>query len=131
MVFRGFLVLPTRKIVPNLTCCDTPLEVSFLVCLFGSSPATLTSIDVKFIFDSARLALFSSAILQIADVALRVLFLLFLPCFQVLFRLVLTLEKSEMSAIIVFTTKATQRSPQRESLMRSKVNNPFPSLVAK
>ena len=40
------------------------------------------SIDVKFIFDSARLGLFSSAnILQIADVALRVVFLLFLPCF--------------------------------------------------
>ena len=38
----------------------------------------LTSIDVKFIFDSQRLALFSSAnILQIADVALRVIFLLF------------------------------------------------------
>ena len=33
----------------------------------------LTSIDVKFIFDSVRLGLFSSAnILQIADVALRV-----------------------------------------------------------
>ena len=33
----------------------------------------LTSIDVKFTFDSARLGLFSSAnILQIADVALRV-----------------------------------------------------------
>jgi len=42
----------------------------------------LPSIDVKFILDSARLALFSSAnILQIADVALRVVFLLFLPCF--------------------------------------------------
>ena len=40
------------------------------------------SIDVKFILDSARLGLFSSAnILQIADVALRVVFLLFLPCF--------------------------------------------------
>ena len=38
----------------------------------------LTSIDVKFIFDSARLGLCSSAnILQIADVALRVVFLLF------------------------------------------------------
>ena len=38
----------------------------------------LTSIDVKFIFDSARLGLLSSAnILQIADVALRVV----LPCF--------------------------------------------------
>ena len=29
-----FLFLPTRKIVPNLSCCDTPLDVSFLVCLF-------------------------------------------------------------------------------------------------
>ena len=42
----------------------------------------LTSIDVNFTFDSARLGLFSSAnILQIADVAPRVVFLLFLPCF--------------------------------------------------
>ena len=43
----------------------------------------LTCIDVKFIFDSVRLGLPSSAncILQIADVALRVVFLLFLPCF--------------------------------------------------
>ena len=39
-----------------------------------------TYIDVKFIFDSVRLGLSSSAnILQIADVALRVVFLLFLP----------------------------------------------------
>ena len=42
----------------------------------------LTCIDVKFIFDSVRLALSSSAnILQIADVALRVAFCLFLLCF--------------------------------------------------
>ena len=42
----------------------------------------LTSIDFKFIFDSARLGLFSSTnFLQIADIALRVDFLLFLPCF--------------------------------------------------
>ena len=41
-----------------------------------------TSIDVKFIFDMARLGLLSSAnIIQIADVALRVVFLLFLLCF--------------------------------------------------
>ena len=64
----------------------------------------LTYIDVKFIFDSVRLGLSSSAnILQIADVALRVVFLLFLPCFYLLFCLVpavvLTLETSEMSAI--------------------------------
>ena len=40
----------------------------------------LTSIDVKFIFDSVHLGLFSSAnILQLADVAIRVVFLLFLP----------------------------------------------------
>ena len=42
----------------------------------------LTSIDIKFIFDSACLGLFSSPnILQIADIAHRVVFLLFLPCF--------------------------------------------------
>ena len=40
------------------------------------------SIDGKFIFDRARLGLSRSAnILQIADVALRVVFFLFLPCF--------------------------------------------------
>ena len=39
----------------------------------------LTPIDVKLIFDSVRLGLSSSAnILEIADVALRVVFLLFL-----------------------------------------------------
>ena len=42
----------------------------------------LTYIDVKFIFDSICLGLFSSAsILQIADVALRDVLLLFLSCF--------------------------------------------------
>ena len=41
-----------------------------------------TSINVKFIFDSVRLGLSSSAnILQIADVALPVVFLLFSLCF--------------------------------------------------
>ena len=41
-----------------------------------------TSIDVKFIFDSVRLGLsISRNILQIADVAVRVVFFLFLPCF--------------------------------------------------
>ena len=80
----------------------------------------LTCIDVKFIFDSVRLGLSSSAnILQIADVALRVVFLLFLPCFKLLFHLVpdvvLTLETSEMYAIFFFfffTTKTTQPRPQ-------------------
>ena len=42
----------------------------------------LASIDVKFIFNSVHLGLFSSSnIIQIADVALRVVFLLFLPHF--------------------------------------------------
>ena len=42
----------------------------------------LTCIDVKFIFDSVRLGLSSAAdILQKADAALRVVFLLFLLCF--------------------------------------------------
>ena len=42
----------------------------------------LTSIDVEFTFDSARLGLFSSSnILQIAIVAFRVVFLVFLTCF--------------------------------------------------
>ena len=42
----------------------------------------LTSIDGKFILDSARLGLLGSAnILQIAEAALRVVLLLLLPCF--------------------------------------------------
>ena len=62
--------------------------------------------------NNARLGLFSSAnVLQIADDALRVVFLLFLPCFKLLFSLVLTLETSEMSAFF-FTTKTTQPRPQ-------------------
>ena len=41
-----------------------------------------TCIDVKFTFDSVRLGLSSPAnILQIVDVTLRVVLLLFLPCF--------------------------------------------------
>ena len=73
----------------------------------------LTSIDVKFIFYSARLGLFNSAnILQKAVVTLRVVFLLLFPSFYLLFRLALTLDKSEMSAIFVFTTKTTQPRPQ-------------------
>ena len=73
----------------------------------------LTSIDVKFIFYSARLGLFNSAnILQKAVVTLRVVFLLLFPSFYLLFRLALTLDTSEMSAIFVFITKTTQPRPQ-------------------
>ena len=77
----------------------------------------LTSIGVKFIFNSVCFSLSSSAnILQIANVALRVVFLLVLLCFKLLFRLVpavvLTLEVSEVSAIFYFTTKTIQPCPQ-------------------
>ena len=42
----------------------------------------LTCIDIKFVFHSVRLGLSSSAnILQIGDVALQVVFSLFLLCF--------------------------------------------------
>ena len=76
----------------------------------------LTCIDVKFIFGSVRLGLSSSEhILQIADVALRVVFLLFLPCFQQSFRLVsavvLTLETSEVSAIFASQRKQLNLVP--------------------
>ena len=47
-----------------------------------------------------------------SDVALSVAFLLFLPCFKLLFRIVLILETSEISAIFVFTTKTAQPCPQ-------------------
>ena len=79
----------------------------------------LTCIDVKFIFDSVRLGFYqlhkySPNSRYVA--LLGVFFLLFLPCFYLLFRLVpgvvLTLETSEMSAIFVFTTKTTQPRPQ-------------------
>ena len=76
----------------------------------------LTSNNIKFIFDSEHLGLFSSTnILQIADAALWVVFLL-LPCFQLLFRPVLTLETSEMSTIFVFTTNPTQFRSQAFSV---------------
>ena len=51
-------------------------------------------------------------ILQITDVTLQFVFLLFLPCFQLLFHLVLTFETSEMSAIFVFITKTILPHPQ-------------------
>ena len=81
-------------------------------------------IDVKFIFDSVPLGLSSSAnILQIGDITLRVVFLLFLPCFLLLFCLlpavVFTLERSKVSAMFIFTTKTTQ--PRSHSALTFKV----------
>ena len=55
------------------TPCTLPLDSPLPGLIFGicGSENMLTSIDVKFIFDIARLGLFSSAnILQIAHVAL-------------------------------------------------------------
>ena len=76
----------------------------------------LTCINVKFIFDSVCLGLSSSAnILQKADAALRVVFLLFSQCFLLSFRLgpaaVLTLETSEMSAIFFHNQNKSNSSP--------------------
>ena len=76
----------------------------------------LTSIDVKFISDSACLSatlgdngLFRSAnILQIADVVRRVVFLLFLLCFQPTAGLFLPRETGEIFRHFVVTTKTTQ-----------------------
>ena len=81
----------------------------------------LTCIDVKFIFDSVRLGLSSSAnILLIADVALRVVFLLFVLCFSQLFRLVLavvlTLETTEVSALLVSQRKQVNLLPRSSRL---------------
>ena len=79
------------KIIPSLKTC---LKHAYL---HGS-------IDVKFIFDGARFGLSSSAnILQIPDFALRVVLLQLLRCFSLFFRLVLTLETSEMSATFLFS----------------------------
>ena len=74
----------------------------------------LTSIDVKFIFDSARLGLFSSAnILQIADVALRVVFLLSVAMFfAIFFAKFLLLKRVKCPPFFKFTTKTTQPRSQ-------------------
>ena len=78
----------------------------------------LTSIDFTFIFDSARLRLFSfTNILWVADVTLQVIFLLFLPCFLPLFRLVLTLETSEMSPLFFSQPKQLNLVPRSSWLM--------------
>ena len=73
----------------------------------------LTCIDVKFIFDSVRVRLSSST--NILQISRRVVFLLFLPCFWLLFRLVsavvLTLEMSQMSAFFFDNQNNSTLSP--------------------
>ena len=66
----------------------------------------LTSIDVQFIFDRVRLGLSSSTnILQIADAALRVVFLLFSPSSY-------SWNMWNVRHFFKFTTKTTQPRPQ-------------------
>ena len=77
----------------------------------------LTCIGVKFIFDSVRSGLSSSAnILQIQVSPSLVVLLLFLPCFKLLFLVVppvvLTLETSEMSAIFFSQPKQLNLVPR-------------------
>ena len=70
---NSIIVYYSFKISPGL---KTKLQHAYL------HQEPIISIGVKFTFNSARLGFFSSAnILQIGDVALRVVFLLFLPCF--------------------------------------------------
>ena len=74
----------TRGLVIKAKSVSSKLRSKFRKVAFTKHKNAIDSlpIDVKFIYDSARLGLFSPAnILQIADVALRVVFLLFLPCF--------------------------------------------------
>ena len=100
------------------------------------TPNKLTCIDVKFIFDSLRLGLSSSAnILQIAVVALRVVFLLFLLWFLPLLRLVpavvFTLETSEVSAIFIFTAKTTQPRSNGALTCKNCISDVISSLKSK
>ena len=77
----------------------------------------LTYIDVKFIFDSARLGLFSSAnILQIADVALRVVFLL--PChvFSYYFAYFLLLKRLKCPPFLFSQPKQLNLTPRSSRL---------------
>ena len=78
----------------------------------------LTCINVKFICDSVCLGLSSSAnILQIADVALQVVFLLFFGMLLTIISptvvpaVVLTLETSETSAIFFHNQNNSTSSP--------------------
>ena len=79
----------------------------------------LTSIDVKFIFDSARLLAslgdkgsFSSAnILQIVDVVRRVVFLLFMLCFSQKFAYFLLVKGVKSSAILYHYQNNSMSSP--------------------
>ena len=88
------------------------------------------TINVKFIFDTACLSaswgdkrLFRCAnIIQITDVIRRVVFLLFLLCFQQIVRLFLTLERSEVFGPFEVTTKLTQPRHPGLALLRATID---------
>ena len=108
------------NILQNLHNSSDDAKVEFndnTVLLFTQNNSQFKNklIDVKFIFDSARLSeslgdkgLISSAnILQIADVFHQVVFSLFLLCFQAIVRLFLPRETSEMFRHFVLTVNKT------------------------
>ena len=96
------------------------MEIKEGVIRLGRRPRRITPSEIATILHMIRKPNSMIALLFIqsssSDVALRVIFLLFLLCFYPLFRpvpaVVLTLETSEVSAILVFTTKTTQSRPQ-------------------
>ena len=96
------------------------MEIKEGVIRRGRRPRRITPSEIATILHMIRKPNSMIALLFIqnisSDVALRVIFLLFLLCFYPLFRpvpaAVLTLETSEVSAILVFTTKTTQSRPQ-------------------
>ena len=73
-----------------------------------------TCIDVKFIFNSVRLGLSSSANIKYSSPGyLLAVFAMFVAIIYLVPAVVLTLEMSEVSAIFFFfTTKTTQPRPQ-------------------
>ena len=77
-------------------------------------PSTLSSASITCLSASLEnKGLFSTAnILQIADVVRRVVFLLFLLCFEPIVRLFLPREMSEMFRHFVLTTKTAHPGPQ-------------------
>ena len=77
----------------------------------------LTSIDVKFIFDSARLGLFTSAnILQMADVALRVVFYCSCHVFSYHFAQHLLLKRVKCPAFLFLQPKQLNLVPKCSQL---------------
>ena len=95
-------------------------NIRYVFLSFDSIKTIIIILLFIIIFHSVRLVLSSSAnILQTADVAFRVVFLLFLPCFKPLRQVpavVLTLKTSEASAILFFQPKQLNPVPRSSRL---------------